>query len=255
MAAVEPLPIPDDEAPGDVERFGGGGATHERVASRRSPLAVLIALLLAAETVIAGLLAVAKVYGDVELAQGFADVPTRYRLEPALLSDAVFFAALLILARYWFRQGRPKPKKVRPLGSFESWCNVVGGILELAGVNGVLGNADVMFEQADSDGVQWEAFFLVLAEVFDDEPFRVTDVFDKLGTKDGFSAPDAKRVRGALPDFIAEAADRTGGFFQRRLGKCFAERVGRRFGDSQVFLERADEDRKAKVQRWRVVRP
>lgn len=100
MAAVEPLPIPDDEAAGDGsgERFGGGGATHERVASRRSPLAVLIALLLAAETVIAGLLAVAKVYGDVELAQGFADVPTRYRLEPALLSDAVFFAALVILA-------------------------------------------------------------------------------------------------------------------------------------------------------------
>jgi hypothetical protein len=162
--------------------------------------------------------------------------------------------ALLILARYWFLQGRPKPKKVRPPGSFESWSNVVGGILELAGVEGFLGNSDVMFEQADSDGVQWEAFLLVLVEVFGDEPFRVTDVLDKLGTKDGFSAPDAKRLREALPDFLAEAADRTGGFFQRRLGKCFAERVGRRFGESQVFLERADQDRKAKVQRWSVVK-
>jgi hypothetical protein len=49
-------------------------------------------------------------------------------------------AALLVLARYWFLNGRPKPKKVRSLGSFETWCNVVGGILELAGVEGFLGN-------------------------------------------------------------------------------------------------------------------
>jgi hypothetical protein len=164
-------------------------------------------------------------------------------------------AALLILARYWFHQGRPKPKSVRPLGSFESWCNVVGGILELAGVDGFLGNSETMFEQADSDAVQWEAFLSVLAEIFDDEPFRATDVFEKLATNGSFNAPDAKRLREALPDFLAEAADRTGGFFQRRLGRCFAERVGRRFGESQVVLERADEDRKAKVQRWRVVKP
>jgi hypothetical protein len=146
-------------------------------------------------------------------------------------------------------------KRVRPLGSFESWCNVVGGILELAGLEGFLGNSETMFEQADSDAVQWEAFLLVLAEVFGEEPFRATDVFEKLATNGTFAAPDAKRLREALPDFLAEAADRTGGFFQRRLGRCFAERVGRRFGDRQVFLERADEDRKAKVQRWRVVKP
>jgi hypothetical protein len=96
---------------------------------------------------------------------------------------------------------------------------------------------------------------LVLAEEFGAESFRVTEVVEKLGTKDGLSAPDAKRLREALPDFLAEAADRTGGFFQRRLGKCFAERIGRRFGETQVFLERANEDRKAKVQRWRVLRP
>ncbi len=163
-------------------------------------------------------------------------------------------AALLILARYWFHQGRPKPKRVRPLGSFESWCNVVGGILELAGVEGFLGNSETMLEQADSDAVQWEAFLSVLAEIFGDEPFRATDVFEKLGTNGTLAAPDGKRLREALPDSLAEAADR-GGFFQRRLGRCFAECVGRRFGESQVFLERAAEDRKAKVQRWKVQRP
>ncbi len=166
-------------------------------------------------------------------------------------------AALLTIARYWYVQGRPEPKTARPLGSFESWCNTVGGMLALAGVEGFLGNADAMFEQADSEAVQWESFLLTLADLFDGEPFRVTDVVERLEAR-ALAIPNAgesKRLREALPDFLAEAADRTGGFFQRRLGKCFAERVGRRFGESQVFLERADEDRKAKVQRWRVLKP
>jgi hypothetical protein len=164
-------------------------------------------------------------------------------------------AALLTVARYWYLQGRPEPKALSPLGSFEAWCKTIGGMLELVGVEKFLGNADAMFEQADSDAAQWEVFLLTLADLFDGEPFRVTDVVEKLPAKDGSSTPEMTRLRGALPDFLAEAADRTGGFFQRRLGKCFAERVGRRFGESQVFLERADEDRKAKVQRWKVVRP
>jgi len=164
-------------------------------------------------------------------------------------------AALLTMARYWYVQGRPEPKAVRPLGSFEAWCSTVGGILELAGVEGFLGNADTMFEQADSEAVQWEAFLLALAEAFGEQPFRVTDVVDRLEARLTVPDVESKRLREALPDFLADAADRTGGFFQRRLGKSFAERAGRRYGESQVFLERADEDRKAKVQRWKVVRP
>lgn len=53
---------------------------------------------------------------------------------------------------------------------------------------------------------------------------------------------ETKRLRKALPDLLADAADRTGGFTQRRLGRSFAERVGPRYGESQVFLERGDED-------------
>ena len=54
------------------------------------------------------------------------------------------------------------------------------------------------------------------------------------------------------PDFVAEGIDRDG-FFQRRTGKCFAERVDRRFGESQIRLKR---DMVAhKVQKWRVVLP
>jgi hypothetical protein len=164
--------------------------------------------------------------------------------------------ALLTIARYWYVQGRPEPKALKPLGSFESWCRTIGGMLQAAGVEGFLGNAETMFEQSDAEAVQWEAFLLALHDLFHGQPFRVSDVVDRLPTRDSqLFSDDTKCLRQALPDFLADAADRTGGFFQRRLGRCFAERTGRRFGESQVFLERADEDRKTKVQRWCVVRP
>ena len=142
-----------------------------------------------------------------------------------------------------------------PMRSFECWSETVGGMLETAGVEGFLSNADTMFEQADAEAPQWECFLLMLSELFGGEPFRVTDIVEKLPSKDAPSTPEAKQLRQALPDYLAEAADRTEGFLQRRLGRCFSDRIDKRFGKSQVFLERADEDRKAKVQRWRVQRP
>jgi hypothetical protein len=163
-------------------------------------------------------------------------------------------AGLLTLARYWFLQGRPAPQKVLTLGSFESWCNVIGGILELARVENFLGNAELKLEQADVEGLQWEAFLLALSDVFGTAPFRVTEVVEKVAVKDLVS-PDAKRIRQCIPDFVAEAADRNGGFFQKRLGRCFAARAGRRFGESQVFIDRGGEDLKVKVHLWKVVRP
>jgi hypothetical protein len=144
---------------------------------------------------------------------------------------------------------------LRPLGSFESWCDTVGGILETAGIEGFLDNADTMFEQADSEAVQWESFLLALDDIFPGQSFRVADVVNKLPLKDGVSSEVVKGLRDALPDFLAEAADRSNGFFQRRLGRCFSDRVDKRFGDSQVYIERAAEDKKSKVQRWKIVRP
>jgi hypothetical protein len=165
-------------------------------------------------------------------------------------------AALLTLARYWFIQGRPQPKTIKPLGSFESWSQTIGGILELAGIDGFLGNADTMYDQADPEAGQWEALFLVLFELFKGEPFRVMDIAAKLEASDVTDSQlESKRLREVLPDFIADSLHRGGDFFRRRLGNSFAAQIGRRFGESQIFLERADEDKKAKVQRWRVMKP
>ena len=65
-------------------------------------------------------------------------------------------AALLTLTQNWIVKGRPRPEK--SLGSFESWGDVCGGILECAGVSGFLGNQDELFNSVDLEGQTWRAF-------------------------------------------------------------------------------------------------
>ena len=59
-------------------------------------------------------------------------------------------AACLTLGRAWIAAGMPRHQKT--IGSFEGWAQVMGGILEVAGVPGFLGNLKEMYERADAEG-------------------------------------------------------------------------------------------------------
>ena len=157
-------------------------------------------------------------------------------------------AALLTLARAWFVAGRPAPK-LTPLGGFEAWTLMVGGILEHAGVDGFLGNASALYDEIDSDSSEWEGFLLAIHECFAAKPFTVAEIAERLHDK---FCGERESLRAALPGFLAEVMDREG-FFQRRAGKCFAERAGRRFGDTQVHLKRGVLSHGR--QQWVTVRP
>ena len=65
-------------------------------------------------------------------------------------------AACLTLGRAWIAAG--KPRHAHTLGSFEAWAEVMGGILEVAGVPGFLANLDEMYEAADAEGAVWRTF-------------------------------------------------------------------------------------------------
>jgi len=163
-------------------------------------------------------------------------------------------AALLCIARAWYVAGRRKPQ-VSAVGSYEAWSLTIGGILEYAGIERFLGNADELYADADAESLQWEGFLLTLNEVFYEGTFTAAEIGEKLKAKtfDGHESVPTKHaaeLRSALPDFLAEAMDRDG-FFQRRTGKCFADRVGRRYGTAQVHLQRAEVTHK--VQRWKVI--
>ena len=177
--------------------------------------------------------------------------------EYVLAHRGELLAALLTLARAWFVAGRPEPR-LTPVGSFEDWSIMIGGILQYAGIDDFLANSDQLYEQADIESVQWEAFLKTLDAAFYSEPFTVAEVWERMNdatwndtTKKTQLSECAQGLRAALPDFIAQALDREG-FFKQRLGFALGERLGRRYGDSQVRIAR-DTDRHSKVAQWKVV--
>jgi hypothetical protein len=166
--------------------------------------------------------------------------------------------AVLTLARAWFAAGRPKPS-VTPLGSFEHWTEVIGGILQYAGIDGFMANSEEMYEQADSETVAWESFLQTVNETFYGEPFTIAELWEKLNEKtcESYNSPAvlsdrAEQIRAALPIDLTRTMDREGPFKQR-LGLGFRSVCGRRFGRSQSRVEKCATESHNKVVRWKVV--
>jgi putative DNA primase/helicase len=61
------------------------------------------------------------------------DLPSWVRAQRGNLIHAV-----LTLVQHWIINQRPVPTNVAPLGSFETWTTVIGGILECANIKGFL---------------------------------------------------------------------------------------------------------------------
>jgi hypothetical protein len=65
--------------------------------------------------------------------------------------------AALTLIRAWLANGKPTTD-VAPLGSYEDWTRVIGGILAVAGVPGFLGNIGEFYQSANTEAATWRAF-------------------------------------------------------------------------------------------------
>lgn len=86
----------------------------------------------------------------------------------AMQHRAALVHAALTLIQNWLAKGRP-PGKGR-LGSFESWAEVMGGILEAAGIDGFLGNLGSLYDRADTEGAMWRELVIVWWATHRDEP-------------------------------------------------------------------------------------
>ena len=82
--------------------------------------------------------------------------------------------AALTLIQAWIAAGQPLHET--RLGSFEKWSEVMGGVLEVAGIPGFLGNLNELYEASDSDGQMWREFTGAWWEAFRDEPKKVSDL-------------------------------------------------------------------------------
>ena len=159
-------------------------------------------------------------------------------------------AALLTLARAWFAAGRPAPKKPLPrMGSFQSWVEVVGGILHFVGLTNFLDNLDELYNQADSDTQQWAAFLHAWQATYGEREVLAADVARDLKESLLENSIAVTDLYNALPD---ELTDIHRGDFRRRLGKALAAHVGSQFDESGLHLVKASTQRRSGAVYWQV---
>lgn len=85
-------------------------------------------------------------------------------------------AACLTLCQAWVAAGKPRGSKT--IGSYENWAQVIGGVLETAGIPGFLGNLEDMMEASDSEGAGWSAFIAAWWDRFGTAEVGAADLFD-----------------------------------------------------------------------------
>jgi DNA primase catalytic core len=129
--------------------------------------------------------------------------------------------ALLTLIWAWVAAGRPAGK--RSLGSFESWARVMGGILEVAGIEGFLANATAFYAEADEEGEAWRGFTKAWWEKFGPTPVRVLELNELC---------DVHEL------LVRERGDGPARSQQTKLGSLLRAKRERVFGELRIGLAR-----------------
>ena len=159
----------------------------------------------------------------------------------------VLVAAILILARHWVVSGRPKAN-IPAMGTFDTWAEMLGGILVAAGVDGFLSNVDAMYDRVDPDTQSWGSFLATWFNVFRDGPVTAKDLSQRLTPNEG---AEACALADVLPQEIAEALERCKSP-SHAIGKILASHQDRTYPNG-CRLEKARTDSRSGVANWRVV--
>ncbi|HLF75988.1 MAG TPA: hypothetical protein VJB57_00720 [Dehalococcoidia bacterium] len=135
--------------------------------------------------------------------------------------------ALLVILQNWIAGGRPRWSG-QPMGTFESWCDVIGGALQTAGIEGFLGNRSDLYRQAGSETEDWRAFVVAWWETFEARPVKASELLamvqrDQLLLSLFATARDNATERSLVTRLGAALATRR----DRRYGRYFIRVVGR----------------------------
>ena len=128
---------------------------------------------------------------------------------------AAFVWSALVLAHAWLDAGSPPPF-TKPLGGYERWSGVLGGVLAHAGIDGFLANANELYEAADTEGALWRTFIAAWwdrhgrDEVTSAELFEIAQEIDGLVTSRG----NEKSQRTSFGMKLAKQHDRVFGEHQ-----------------------------------------
>ena len=136
--------------------------------------------------------------------------------------------ALFILVRRWLALGSPLWQG-RPLGSFESWHRIVGGILDSAGIPGFLENRPELYRHVDQESEEWRAFVEAWWTAHQDRPVKAAELVSLVRDND------------LIPGLFASARDPSNDrAMSLRLGKALSDRRDRCYGD--LFIRKPGTD-------------
>lgn len=140
--------------------------------------------------------------------------------------------AILTLARNWFVQGCPNPS-VTPIGSFERWTIVIGGILELAGYEGFLSRLSVENRQVDEETVEWEGFLEAWHKVYGSKEVTARQLIADLNVPDESISQEIIDLKGCIPVYLEDIAFNPNrkGDATKRLGNALSKRRDMIVGD------------------------
>jgi hypothetical protein len=135
--------------------------------------------------------------------------------------------AVLTLVRAWLAAGRPMWAGIA-LGTFEKWSRVVGGILQVAGLEGFLGNITRLYEEAETDeDAVWAHLMGDWWHQFKGKPVAAGDLieFDEKGYIADHGLVDRK---------IASSLGLRKGEEVKSLGSMLRGKRGRLFGTKRL---------------------
>ncbi len=179
---------------------------------------------------------------DAKMASPWLRDPTCFKhphlIEWVMEKRGTLLAAFLTIARAWVIGGKPEVQGLPNLGGYEDYCRVVGGVLTFMGVSGFLDNLAAMYDEADIDTPQWEAFLETWHSVLGDKAITAAELVGWIN--------DNEELRAALPDTIADIDEeiRKGKSNPlknptRCLGNALARKKGVRFPNGYSVIKTA----------------
>jgi len=92
--------------------------------------------------------------------------------------------AVLTMAEAWIVEGCPAPEGLPTLGMFEDWIRVIGGILQVAGIPGFLGNLDEFYEESDAESTTLRTFIHMWWEEYGQNEVGVSELYNLIEKND-----------------------------------------------------------------------
>lgn len=138
----------------------------------------------------------------------------------------------LTLIRNWISKGEPKPANVQTMGMFEDWCNIMGGVLEVNGISGFLGNLKDLYTTSDIEIETWRSFTEAWWQMHEASEVGTAELFDVVLEKD-------------IPIELGSGTERSQ---KIKLGIQISRMRHRQFGQYRIVLGK----QKNHAQHWRL---